>query len=137
MGAEYKFQSATNSLEFFKKSSARVYAGGTISANTNSETLTIACSGMMDVTVAGLKVNTNTPAMLTLSGSLFTLEWKTTEMQYTGTRMTPVVAWARNTAASTKAALTEYRNSLTSSSNSDATMNNLVLESGLGIAIIP
>jgi len=137
MSTEYKFNTPTNSLEFFKKSSFRVYAGGQITANTNSETLTFACSGMMDVTLAGLKINTNTPAMLTLSGSLITWEWKNSEFTYTGTKATPVRAWASNAAAATVAAMAEYRNALMSSSSSDATMQNHVLETGYGIAIIP
>ncbi len=137
MGTEYKFNTPTNSLEFFKKSSFRVYAGGQITANTNSETLTIACSGMMDVTLAGLKVNTNTPLMLTLSGSLFSWEWKNSEMTYTGTKATPVLAWASNTAAATVSAMADFRNALMSSSSSDTTMQNNVLESGLGISIVP
>ncbi len=137
MGTEYKFNTPTNSLEFFKKSSFRVYAGGQITANTNSETLTLACSGMMDVTLAGLKINTNTPLMLTLSGSLITAEWKNSEFTYTGTKATPVLAWASNAAAATVSAMADFGNALMSSSTSETTMQNNVLASGLGIAIIP
>lgn len=86
MVTEYKFNSPTNSTTFYTKSSTRFYAAGTISANTDSNTLSLGLTGLLDATLLGAKIATNTPAMLALSASLsLAWEWQGgTNFKYTG-----------------------------------------------------
>lgn len=107
MVTEYKFNTPTNSTTFYTKSSTRFYAGGSITANTDSNTLSLALSGLLDVTLAGAKIATNTPLMLALSASLaLTWEWQGgVNFKYTGIGSEQSTAEMDNALAKTHTAL--------------------------------
>ncbi len=103
MTTQYKFNSTT----FYTKSSTRFYAAGTISANTDSNTLSLGMAGLLDVTLLGAKIATNPPAMLALSASLaLTWEWQGgTNFKYTGIGAEQNTAEMDNALAKTQTAL--------------------------------
>jgi hypothetical protein len=103
-------------MNFYTKTSARVYAGGTINAYADSNTLTVGATGLLDVTLAGAKIATNTPLMLAISGSFsFSAEWQAGALQfkYVGMEIEQSTAQTDSTLVATKSALSEVRSSKT------------------------
>lgn len=106
MVTNYKFNTPTNSTTFYTKSSTRFYAAGSITANTNSDTLSLGLTGLLDVTLIGAKIAVNTPLMLSLSASLaLSWEWDGTKVKYTGIGAEQSTAEMDNALATTGSAL--------------------------------
>lgn len=113
MSNTYQFNVPTNSMTFYTKSSAKAYLGGSITANTSSNTLSLGVTGVLDVTLAGAKITTYTPLMLTLSGSLaYSAELQRGfKFKYTGIGSEQSTAETDSALASTKSALADVRSS--------------------------
>lgn len=111
MTTTYQFNTPTNSMTFYTKSSVRVYAGGSIAVNTDTNTLSVGVTGLLDVTVAGAKINTYTPAMLTLSGSLaYSAEiQRGFKFKYTGIGSEQSTAETESALASTQSSLADVQ----------------------------
>ncbi len=112
MSTTYQFNVPTNSMTFYTKSSARLYVGGSITANTDSNTLTEGLTLALDATLLGAKVTQNTPLMLALTGSLsFSAEYSAGKFKYTGVGSEQSTAETDDALAATKSALAEVNQS--------------------------
>jgi hypothetical protein len=130
MTTEYKFNTPTNSTTFYTKSSTRFYAAGTISANTDSNTLSLGMSGLLDVTLAGAKITVNTPLVLALSASLaLTWEWQGgTNFKYTGIGAEQSTVEMDNALAKTGAALSTAEQGLVKLEERSAALANSAVD---------
>ncbi len=114
MSTTYQFNVPTNSMTFYTKSTARLYAGGSITANTDSNTLTEGLTAVLDVTLAGAKITQNTPLMLALTGSLsISAEYSAGKVKYTGVGSEQSTAETDDALAATKSVLAEVKQSRT------------------------
>lgn len=130
MVTEYKFNTPTNSTTFYTKSSTRFYAAGSMTANTNSDTLSLGLTGLLDATLLGAKIATNTPLMLALSASLsLAWEWQGgTSFKYTGIGSEQSTAEMDNALASTHAALSNAQYSLTKLEERTTELSNVAFD---------
>lgn len=140
MSTTYIFNTPTNSMNFYTKSSARVNVGGTVNAYTDSNTLSFGITGVLDVTLEGAKITTNTPLMVALSGS-FSLsgEWQGgLKFKYTGMGSEQSTAEAESALAKTKSALADVRQSKARLVSEATSLANRAVELGLyDFSIVP
>lgn len=130
MTTEYKFNTPTNSTTFYTKGSTRFYAAGTISANTDANTLSLGMAGLLDVTLAGAKIAVNTPLMLALSASFaLTWEWQGgANFKYTGIGVEQSTAEMDNALAKTATALSSAESGLARLEERAATLANSAVD---------
>jgi hypothetical protein len=136
----YQFNTPTNSMTFYTKSSMRFYAGASIAANTSSNTASVGVTGVLDATLLGAKVTTFTPLMLTLSGSLaISAELQSGfKFKYTGIGCEQSTAETESALAETKSALADVQNTAMSLESEPFSLANRAADLiKSGISVVP
>ncbi|MGQ3026812.1 MAG: hypothetical protein ACT7A5_05645 [Ferrovibrionaceae bacterium] len=136
----YQFNTPTNSMTFYTKSSMRFYAGASTTANTSSNTVSVGVTGVLDATLLGAKITTFTPLMLTLSGSLaYSAELQSGfKFKYTGIGCEQSTAETESALAETNSALADVKNTMVSLETEPFTLANRAADLIMsGISVVP